>query len=129
MISATMSLFHETIPPPDEECAAIAIGDKWAETAAMTLQDPDKELETGRKAARLGVWADCSSVNHSQDYSAEQSTGACSQQSSGAWSQLKWGKHTGSMVFLFCELLSTKSKPHLTVTSGFNSSDCGDGPH
>ena len=52
MISATMSLFHETIPPPDEECAAIAIGDKWAETAAMTLQDPDKELETGRKAAR-----------------------------------------------------------------------------
>ena len=54
MISATMSLFHETIPPPDEECAAtaVAIGDKWAETAAMTLQDQDKELETGRKAAR-----------------------------------------------------------------------------
>ena len=52
MISATMSLFHETIPLPDDECAAIAIGDKWAETAAMTLQDPDKELESGRKAAR-----------------------------------------------------------------------------
>ena len=88
----------------------------------MTLQDPDKELETGRKAARLGVWADCSSVNHSQDYSAEQSSGTCSQQSSGAWSQqssgawsqLEWGKHTGGIVFLFCELLSTKLKPHLT---------------
>ena len=113
MISATMSLFHETIPPPDE-CAAIAMGDKWAETAAMTLQDQDKELETGRKGARLGVWADCSSVNHSQDYSAEQSSGTCSQQSSGACSQLEWGKHTGGIVFLFCELLSTKLKPHLT---------------
>ena len=54
MISATMSLFHETIPPPDEECTAIAIGDKWSESAAMILheQDKDKELETGRKAAR-----------------------------------------------------------------------------
>ena len=55
MISATMSLFHETIPPPDEECAAIkavAMGDELAETAAVTLQDPDKELETGRKEAR-----------------------------------------------------------------------------
>ena len=50
MISATMSLFHETIPPPDEECAAI--GDKWVETAAMTLQDQVKDLETGRKEAR-----------------------------------------------------------------------------
>ena len=50
MISATMSVFHETIPLHDEECAAV--GDKWAGTAAMTLQDQHKELETGRKATR-----------------------------------------------------------------------------
>ena len=52
MISATMSLFHQTIPPPDEECAATAVGVKWAETAAMTQQDQVKDLETGRKEAR-----------------------------------------------------------------------------
>ena len=52
MISATMSVFHGTIPHPNEECTAIAIGDKWAETAAMTLQDQVKDLETGRKEAR-----------------------------------------------------------------------------
>ena len=37
MISATMSLFHETIPPPDEECAAIG-GRSHITSAAITRQ-------------------------------------------------------------------------------------------